>query len=104
MIETSIVRFDHSLLFKKGVRVLNEDHIGHVMKETDDKIVIFGDSNYRFDVPKSKIKEVGRNFESTRNEYQSYQASIPNLQRKYDDFNQECPTSISTSLNGRQSQ
>ena len=31
------------------------------MKETDDKIVIFGDHNYRFDVPKSKIKEVGRN-------------------------------------------
>jgi class 3 adenylate cyclase len=48
-------------LFNKGVRVLNEDHIGHVMKETDDRIVIFGDYNYRFDVPKSKIKEVGRN-------------------------------------------
>ena len=48
-------------LFNKGVRVLNEDHVGHVMKETDDKIVIFGDHNYRFDVPKSKIKEVGRN-------------------------------------------
>jgi class 3 adenylate cyclase len=31
------------------------------MKETDDKIVIFGDYNYRFDVPKSEIKEVGRN-------------------------------------------
>jgi adenylate cyclase len=48
-------------LFNKGVRVLNEDHIGHVMKETDEKIVIFGDRNYRFDVPKSEIKEVGRN-------------------------------------------
>jgi hypothetical protein len=48
-------------LFNKGVRVLNEDHVGHVMKETDDKIVIFGDYNYRFDVPKSEIKEVGRN-------------------------------------------
>jgi sporulation protein YlmC with PRC-barrel domain len=48
-------------LFNKGVRVLNEDHVGHVMKETDDKIVIFGDYNYRFDVPKSRIKEVGRN-------------------------------------------
>jgi adenylate cyclase len=48
-------------LFNKGVRVLNEDHVGHVMKETNDKIVIFGDYNYRFDVPKSKIKEVGRN-------------------------------------------
>ena len=48
-------------LFNKGVRVLNEDHVGHIMKETDDKIVIFGSYNYRFDVPKSKIKEVGRN-------------------------------------------
>jgi class 3 adenylate cyclase len=48
-------------LFNKGVRVLNEDHVGHVMKETDDKMVIFGDYNYRFDVPKSEIKEVGRN-------------------------------------------
>jgi hypothetical protein len=48
-------------LFNKGVRVLNEDHVGHVMKETDDKIVIFGSYGYRFDVPKSKIKEVARN-------------------------------------------
>jgi len=48
-------------LFNKGVRILNEDHVGHVMKETADKIVVFGDYNYRFDVPKSEIKEVGRN-------------------------------------------
>ena len=48
-------------LFNKGVRVLNEDHVGHVMKETDDKVVIFGDYNYKFDIPKSEIKEVGRN-------------------------------------------
>ena len=48
-------------LFNKGVRVLNEDHLGHIMKETNDMIVIFGDYNYRFDVPKSLIKEVGRN-------------------------------------------
>jgi len=46
--------------FNKGVRVLNEDHVGHIMKETDDKIVIFGSFGYRFDVSKSKIKE-GRN-------------------------------------------
>jgi sporulation protein YlmC with PRC-barrel domain len=49
------------LLFNKGVRIENEDHIGHVVRETDDKIVIFGEYNYRFDVPKSKIKQVGRN-------------------------------------------
>jgi hypothetical protein len=48
-------------LFNKGVRIENEDHIGHIVKETDDKVVIFGEYNYRFDVPKSKIKQVGRN-------------------------------------------
>jgi hypothetical protein len=31
------------------------------MKETDDKIVIFGEHNNRFDVPKSSIRFVGRN-------------------------------------------
>jgi hypothetical protein len=48
-------------LFNKGVRIENEDSIGHIVKETDDRIVIFGSYDYRFDVPKSKIKEVGRN-------------------------------------------
>ena len=48
-------------LFNKGVRIENEDSIGHIMRETDDRIVIFGSYNYRFDVPKSKIKQVGRN-------------------------------------------
>ncbi|MGA9743599.1 MAG: hypothetical protein WBQ16_03185 [Nitrososphaeraceae archaeon] len=48
-------------LFNKGVRIENEDHVGHVMKETDNKIVIFGEHDYRFDVPKSKITFVGRN-------------------------------------------
>lgn len=31
------------------------------MKETDDKIVVFGDHNFRHDIPKSKIIAVGRN-------------------------------------------
>jgi hypothetical protein len=31
------------------------------MKETDDKIVVFGQSNYRFDIPKSHIIAAGRN-------------------------------------------
>jgi sporulation protein YlmC with PRC-barrel domain len=48
-------------LFNKGVRIANEDHVGHVMKETDDTIIIFGERDYRFDVPKSKIIAVGRN-------------------------------------------
>jgi sporulation protein YlmC with PRC-barrel domain len=48
-------------LFNKGVRAKNEDDVGHVMKETNDKIVVFGQSNYRFDIPKSHIIAVGRN-------------------------------------------
>ena len=48
-------------LFNKGVRAKDEDHVGHIMKETDDKIVVFGDSNYRFDIPKSRIIAVGMN-------------------------------------------
>jgi sporulation protein YlmC with PRC-barrel domain len=48
-------------LFNKGVRLENEDHVGHIMKETDDKIVVFGEHDNRFDVPKSYITFVGRN-------------------------------------------
>lgn len=48
-------------LFNKGVRIENEDHVGFVMKEAGDMIVIFGERDYRFDVPKSKIIAVGMN-------------------------------------------
>lgn len=48
-------------LFNKGVRTQDEEHVGHVMKETDDKVVVWGHYDYRFDVPKKKIIAVGRN-------------------------------------------
>jgi hypothetical protein len=48
-------------LFNKGVIAKNEDHVGHVMKETHDKIVVFGPYNHRFDIPKSGIYQVGAN-------------------------------------------
>jgi hypothetical protein len=35
--------------------------VGYVAKETDDKIIVFGDRDYRYDIPKSKIIAVGRN-------------------------------------------
>ena len=54
-------------LFNKGVRTENEDHVGHVMKETDDKIVVFGYGNERFDIPKSEILAVGRNIITKKN-------------------------------------
>ena len=31
------------------------------MRETDDKIVVFGDRGYRYDIPKSLTIAVGRN-------------------------------------------
>ncbi len=48
-------------LFNKGVRAKNEDDVGHIMKETFDKIVVFGHYNKRFDIPKSEIYQVGMN-------------------------------------------
>jgi sporulation protein YlmC with PRC-barrel domain len=48
-------------LFNRGVRANNEDDLGHIMKETKDRIVVFGYSNQRFDIPKSHIIAVGRN-------------------------------------------
>ncbi len=48
-------------LFNKGVRTQNEDHVGHVIKETNTKIIIDGHFDYRFIVPKENIITVGRN-------------------------------------------
>lgn len=48
-------------LFNKGVRAKNEDNVGHVSKETDSVIVVFGEHDIRYDIPKSKIIAVGRN-------------------------------------------
>lgn len=48
-------------LFNKGVRAKNEDKVGHIQKETDDTIVVFGEHDVRYDIPKSKIIAVGRN-------------------------------------------
>ncbi|MEO9294222.1 MAG: hypothetical protein ABI347_01315 [Nitrososphaera sp.] len=48
-------------LFNKGVRTQDEEHVGHVMKETIGMIVIWGHRDWRFDIPKSKIIAVGRN-------------------------------------------
>jgi hypothetical protein len=40
-------------LFNKGVRAKNEDHVGHIMKDAGEGIVVFGHSDYRYDIPKS---------------------------------------------------
>ncbi|WP_458718646.1 hypothetical protein [Candidatus Nitrosocosmicus sp. R] len=48
-------------LFSKGVKILNEEIVGFIMKETKDKIVVFGNYVQRYDIPKSKTYEVGSN-------------------------------------------
>jgi len=45
----------------KEVKALDSPHVGHVVRETDDKIVVFGHCDYRFDIPKSEIVAAGRN-------------------------------------------
>ena len=47
--------------FNRGVMGLDSPYIGHVVRETEDKIVIFGEGNDRYDVPKSEIQTTGRN-------------------------------------------
>lgn len=48
-------------LFNKGVRSQDEEHIGHVMKETGEELVVWGHYDWRFDIPKAKVIAVGRN-------------------------------------------
>ena len=35
--------------FNRRVVALDSPHVGYVVRETDDKIIIFDDYNYRFD-------------------------------------------------------
>ena len=37
--------------FNRAVMALDSPHIGHVVRETDDKIVVFGGGKERYDIP-----------------------------------------------------
>lgn len=47
--------------FNKGVKALDAPHIGFVVRETDDKIDIFGDGNVRYDIQVSEVRTTGKN-------------------------------------------
>ncbi|HEX7208886.1 MAG TPA: hypothetical protein VF233_11940 [Nitrososphaeraceae archaeon] len=47
--------------FNKGVMALDVPDTRHVVRETDDKIVIFGEGKNRYDIPKSEIQFTRRN-------------------------------------------
>ena len=47
--------------FNRGVKTLDNPDIGHVVRETPDKIIVFGEKGKRYDIPISEIKQVGAN-------------------------------------------
>ncbi len=63
--------------FNKGVKSLDNPHIGFVVRKTDDKIVVFGDGKIRYYIPLSEIRTteknvlIGRNLKGNRNDVQS---------------------------------
>jgi hypothetical protein len=42
--------------FNRGVMALDSPYIGHVVRETDDKIVVFGEKNDRYDIQNQRSK------------------------------------------------
>ncbi|HVX01672.1 MAG TPA: hypothetical protein VHA09_00805 [Nitrososphaera sp.] len=40
----------------------DEEHVGHVMKETNELIIVWDHRDWRSDIPKSKIIAVETNF------------------------------------------
>jgi adenylate cyclase len=47
--------------FNKRVKALDTPHLGYVVRETEDKIIVFGEGNDRYDIPKSVIRTTRRN-------------------------------------------
>ena len=57
---TALDIFPNSL-FNKKVGLSDNSFVGFVMEMTDSRIVVFGDYEQRYDIPKSKLKQVGDN-------------------------------------------
>jgi sporulation protein YlmC with PRC-barrel domain len=47
--------------FNRAVIALDAPHVGYVVRETNDKIVVFGDGKERYDIPLSEIQTVSKN-------------------------------------------
>jgi hypothetical protein len=45
----------------KDVLALETPHIGYVIRETEDKIIVYNGIMDRYDIPKSEIQNTGRN-------------------------------------------
>jgi len=65
-------------LFNMGTMVRDRIYIGHVVREADDVVVVFSDTdNARWDIPKKYIKVVGKNvfFDMDMKDVWKYQVS-----------------------------
>ena len=71
--ETALDIFPNSL-FNKKVSLLNDNFVGFMMKMTDAKIIVFGDYEQRYEIPKIKTTEVDNNIivDMEWNEFASY--------------------------------
>jgi hypothetical protein len=47
--------------FSKDVVALETPHIGYVIRETENKIIVFNGIMDRYDIPKTEIQNAGRN-------------------------------------------
>jgi len=47
--------------FNRGVKTLDNPDIGYVVRETPDKIIVFGGKGNRYDIPLREIQQVGAN-------------------------------------------
>ncbi len=48
--------------FNRNVLALDDPHIGQVIRQSPDKIVVFGDQNKIYDIPISEIKLLAKMF------------------------------------------
>ena len=75
--ETALDIFPNSL-FNKKVSLSDNSFVGFVMETTDAKIVVFGDYEQRYDIPKTKATEVDDNkiiIDMDWNEFASYRVN-----------------------------
>lgn len=74
--ETALDMFPNSL-FNKKVSLSDNSFVGFMMEMTDSKIVVFGDYEQRYDIPKIKTAEFNNNIVLAMewNEFASYRVN-----------------------------
>ena len=74
--ETALDIYPNSL-FNKKVSLSDENFVGFMMEMTDTKIIVFGDYEQRYDIPKIKTAEFNNNIVLAMewNEFASYRVN-----------------------------